>query len=56
MEHEGYDGGAMTLTGHSTLYLGANSSVVFVSNHAYHYGGAIYYVDEYTEDYDEQQN
>ena len=24
---------------------------MFVSNHAYHYGGAIYYVDEYTEDY-----
>ena len=41
VEHEGYNGGAMTLTGHSTLYLEANSSVVFVSNHAYHYGGAI---------------
>ena len=51
VENKGYDGGAMTLTGDSTIYLEANSSVVFASNHAYHSGGAIYYVDEYTEDF-----
>ena len=51
VENEGYDGGAMTLTGDSTLYLEANSSVVFASNHAFHYGGAICYVDDYKEDF-----
>ena len=50
-ENEGYNGGAMTLTGDSTLYLEANSSITFIRNHAYHYGGAIYYVDDYTEDF-----
>ena len=51
VENEGYDGGAMTLTGDSTLYLEANSTVVFASNHAFHYGGAICYVDDYKEDF-----
>ena len=51
VENKGYDGGAITLTGDSIIYLEANSSVVFASNHAYHYGGAIYYVDEYTKDF-----
>ena len=50
VENKGYDGGAITLTGDSTIYLGANSSIIFVRNYAYHYGGAIYYVDNYTED------
>ena len=39
----------MALVGDSTVYLEANSSVVFVNNHAYHYSGAIHYVDDYTE-------
>ena len=52
VENEGRDGGAMTFVGGSTLYLEANSSVTFVRNHAYHYGGAIYYVDDYTEDFE----
>ena len=41
----------MTLDGGSTIYLEANSNITFISNYAYNYGGAIYYVDEYTEDY-----
>ena len=49
--NEGNDGGAMTLDGGSTIYLEANSNITFISNYAYNYGGAIYYVDEYTEDY-----
>ena len=52
MENRGYDSGAITLSGDSTLYLEANSSVTFVRNHAYHYGGAIYYVDDYIEKFD----
>ena len=52
VENEGYDGGAVTLSSGSTIYLGDNSSITFVSNHAYHYGGAIYYMDDYTEDFE----
>ena len=33
------------------IHLEANSNITFISNYAYNYGGAIYYVDEYTEDY-----
>ena len=51
MENEGYNGGALTLGGGSIIYLEANSSITFVRNHAYHYGGAIYCLDDYTEDY-----
>ena len=53
VENEGYDGGAIALTRGSTIYLEANGSIIFVGNHAYHYGGAIHYVDDYTEDYSE---
>ena len=53
LANEGNDGGAMTLDGGSTIYLEANSNITFISNYAYNYGGAIYYVDEYTEDYAE---
>ena len=49
VENKGYDGGAITLTGDSTVYLVANSSTTFIRNHAYHYGGGIYYVDDYIE-------
>ena len=52
VENEGYDGGAITLTSGSIVYLEVNSSVTFVRNHASHYGGAIYYVDDYTEDFE----
>ena len=56
MENEGYDGGALTLSDGSTIHLEAlseaNSSITFTRNHAYHYGGAIYNVDKYTEDYE----
>ena len=52
VENKGYDGGAMTLDGGSTIGLEANSTVVFVRNHAYHYGGAINYVDHYTENFE----
>ena len=52
VENEGYDGGAVTLFSGSTLYLGENSSITFVSNHAYRYGGAVHYVDDYTEDFE----
>ena len=52
VENKGYDGGAITLTGESIIYLGANSSITFTRNHAYHYGGAIYYVDDYNEDFE----
>ena len=41
----------MTLTSESIIYVGANSSITLIRNHAYHYGGAIYYVDEYAEDF-----
>ena len=51
VENEADDGGAIALTRGSTIYLEDNSSVPFVRNHAYHYGGTIYYVDDYTEDY-----
>ena len=51
VENKGYDGGAITLTGDSIIYLGANSSIIFVRNHAYHSGGAICYVDNYKEDF-----
>ena len=50
MENEGYNGGALTLDDDSVLYLEANSSITFASNHAYHHGGAIYYIDEYGEE------
>ena len=50
VENEGNNGGAMILVGDSTIYLEANSSITFVRNHAYNYGGAIYYMDDYTED------
>ena len=50
VENKGYDGGAMTLVGISTIYLGVYSSIRFLRNHAYHYGGAIYYMDDYTDD------
>ena len=46
VENEGNNGGAMILVGDSTIYLEANSSITFVRNHAYNYGGA----DDYTED------
>ena len=52
VENKGYDGGAMALAAGSTIYLNANSSITFVRNHASHYGGAIYYVDDYTEDFE----
>ena len=52
VENKGYDGGAMTLDGGSTIGLDANSTVMFVRNHAYHYGGAINYVDHYTENFE----
>ena len=52
VENEGYDGGAVTLFSGSTLYLGENGSITFVSNHAYRYGGAVHYVDDYTEDFE----
>ena len=42
----------MTLDGGSTIGLEANSTVMFVRNHAYHYGGAINYVDHYTEKFE----
>ena len=37
----------MTLDAGSTILLEESSSIAFVRNHAYHYGGAIYYVDNY---------
>ena len=40
----------MILVGESTICLGANSSITFIKNHAYNYGGAIYYMDDYTKD------
>ena len=51
MENEGYNGGAMTLDG-STIFFEGNSSITFVRNHAYHYGGAIYYVDDYINNFE----
>ena len=51
VENKGCDGGTMTLAGDSTIYLEAYSTITFVRNHAYRYGGAIYYVDDFTEDY-----
>lgn len=44
----------MTLVGGSTIiYLirGKQRSIILVSNHAYHNGGAVHYVDDYTEDF-----
>ena len=52
VENEGYDGGAMTLVEDSTIILEVNSSIVFIRNHAYHSGGAIYYVDDYIENFE----
>ena len=50
-ENQGYNGGALTLGDGSIIYLETNSSITLVRNHAYHYGGAIYCVNDYTEDY-----
>ena len=52
LKNEAYKGGAMTLVGHSTTYLEAYSCITFVQNHAYHYGGAIYFADDYTDDFE----
>ena len=43
------EGWSYDLFDSSALNLEANSTITFIRNHAYHYGGAIYYVDVYTE-------
>ena len=53
VENKADDGGAVTLDDDgSTIYLSVNSSIIFVRNHAYHYGGAIYYVDNYSKQFE----
>ena len=42
MENEGIDGGAVVLQNSATLSLGLHSQMIFIRNHAQHYGGALY--------------
>ena len=54
VENVGYDGGALAMVDGSVINFEVQSQMTFLKNHAQHYGGAIYYEDDYKTDIDLQ--
>ena len=50
VENVGYDGGALAMFDGSVITFEVQSQIMFLNNHALHYGGAIYYADDYRTD------
>jgi len=55
VENVGYDGGALAMAEGSAISFEVQSQITFVKNHAQHYGGAIYYADDYKTDVPQYQ-